>query len=102
MRGSKSTAGASDTHSTYGPTTRASGTSSQPPSSLASPSNIINVDEENGDGDDDGDAAEASLTSTSANRCRSVCVSASPTEPITDTVPTTADLQSIGLRGQLE
>ena len=72
MRGSRSTAGASDTRSTYGSAARALQTSSQPLSSRASPSKVIDVDEENADAHKDGDAASAPVASTSAHRCRSV------------------------------
>ena len=79
MRGSRSTAGASETRSTYGSTARASRTSSRPPPSPASPSNVIDVDEDNDDSHDDGDAAEAPVTSTSAHHCRSVA--SAPAQP---------------------
>ena len=68
MQGSRSTTGAS----AYGSTPRTSRTSSRPPPSRASPSNLIDVDRIKDAADGVGDGAEAPATSTSARRCRSV------------------------------
>ena len=75
MRGSGSTTGAS----AYGTTSRLPRTSSRPPPSRASPSNVIDVDEINNTTGENGDGAEAPATSTSARRCRSVA--SAPTRP---------------------
>ena len=75
MRGSRLTTGAS----AYGSTPRISQTSSRPPPSRASPSNLIDVEEINDAAGGDGDGAEAPATSTSARRCRSVA--SAPTRP---------------------
>ena len=85
MQGSRSTTGPSETHSSYGSTAGTSRPSSRPPSSRSSPSNIINVDEDNGNGDNDGNAARAQVTFISARRCRSV-VSA-PAQPSRSLTP---------------
>ena len=54
-------------------------TSSRPPPSRASPSNVIDVHEINDTAGGNGDGAEAPATSTSARRCRSVA--SAPTRP---------------------
>ena len=72
MRGSGSTPGAS----AYGTTSRTPGTSSRPPPSRASPSNVIDVDQINDTTGENADGAEAPATSTSARRCRSVASAA--------------------------
>ena len=75
MRASGSTTGAS----AYGTTSRTPRTSSPPPPSRASPSNVIDVDKINDTTGENGDGAEAPATSTSARRCRSVA--SAPTRP---------------------
>ena len=85
LRGSRSTAGASGTRSTYGSAAEASRTSSRPPPPRASPSIVVNVDEENDDSNNNGDAAEAQVTSTSAHRCRSVA--SAPARPSRSLTP---------------
>ena len=84
MPGSRSTAGASETRSIYNSATRASQTSSQPPSPRASPSNVSDIDEMT----DDGDAASASVGSTAAHRCRSFA--SAPAQPSRSMAPTSA------------
>ena len=86
MRGSRSTAGASETHSTYISATRASRTSSPPPPSQASMSNAIDVDEMN----HHGDAASTSVASTSTQPSRSRSVVSAPAQPSRPMVPTSA------------
>ena len=58
--------------SAYGTTSWTPSTSSRPPPSRASPSNVIDSGEINDTTGENGNGAEAPATSTSARRCRSV------------------------------
>ena len=89
MRGSGSTTRAS----AYGFTPRTSRTSSRPPPSRPSPSNVIDVDEDNDAVDVDGDWCQ--------NRSEISRVSASPTKLISGPV-FSGELQAVGVRWKFE